>query len=53
MAPSAAENMPNYRVNHWREDEDQKLTQLVQQHGPQDWNAIAQHIQGRTGKSIN
>ncbi|XP_047167650.1 transcription factor MYB54-like [Vigna umbellata] len=50
-SPSAAENMPNYRVNHWRQDEDQKLTQLVQEHGPQDWNVIAQHIQGRTGKS--
>ncbi|KAK7377380.1 hypothetical protein VNO80_02804 [Phaseolus coccineus] len=48
---AAYENLPYYRVNHWREDEDEKLIQLVQEHGPQHWNAIAQHIQGRSGKS--
>ncbi|CAJ1971973.1 unnamed protein product [Sphenostylis stenocarpa] len=47
-----AQNIPNkYRVNHWKEAEDEKLSQLVQEHGPQDWNSIAQHIEGRSGKS--
>jgi len=48
----ASENIRNYRVNHWKKDEDEKLSQLVQEHGPQDWNAIAQHIEGRSGKSM-
>ncbi|KAL9330996.1 hypothetical protein ACSQ67_000606 [Phaseolus vulgaris] len=47
---AASENLPHHRANHWKEDEDQKLIQLVQQHGPQHWNAIAQHIHGRTAK---
>ncbi|XP_020600073.1 transcription factor MYB52-like [Phalaenopsis equestris] len=36
---------------HWRPAEDEKLTQLVQQFGPQNWNSIAQKLQGRSGKS--
>ncbi|KAI7752175.1 hypothetical protein M8C21_008340 [Ambrosia artemisiifolia] len=36
---------------HWRPSEDQKLRQLVQQYGPHNWNAIAQKLQGRSGKS--
>nr|XP_043618426.1 transcription factor MYB52-like [Erigeron canadensis] len=36
---------------HWRPTEDQKLRQLVQQYGPHNWNAIAEKLQGRSGKS--
>ncbi|KAM0061644.1 putative transcription factor MYB-HB-like family [Helianthus debilis subsp. tardiflorus] len=36
---------------HWRPSEDQKLRQLVHQYGPHNWNAIAEKLQGRSGKS--
>ncbi|KAG6717115.1 hypothetical protein I3842_04G081600 [Carya illinoinensis] len=36
---------------HWRPAEDQKLQQLVQHYGPQNWNFIAEHLEGRSGKS--
>ncbi|CAH1446483.1 unnamed protein product [Lactuca virosa] len=36
---------------HWRPSEDQKLRQLVEQYGPHNWNAIAEKLQGRSGKS--
>lgn len=36
---------------HWRPAEDEKLRQLVDQYGPQNWNFIAEHLQGRSGKS--
>ncbi|PIN14133.1 hypothetical protein CDL12_13252 [Handroanthus impetiginosus] len=36
---------------HWRPAEDEKLRQLVLQYGPQNWNFIAQKLQGRSGKS--
>ncbi|XP_050204621.1 transcription factor CSA [Mercurialis annua] len=36
---------------HWRPAEDDKLRQLVDQYGPQNWNFIAEHLQGRSGKS--
>ncbi|KAL2467867.1 transcription factor LAF1-like [Forsythia ovata] len=36
---------------HWRPSEDEKLRQLVEQHGPQNWNSIAEKLQGRSGKS--
>ncbi|KAL3504328.1 hypothetical protein ACH5RR_034169 [Cinchona calisaya] len=36
---------------HWRPAEDEKLRQLVEQYGPQNWNAIAEKLQGRSGKS--
>ncbi|XP_020210704.1 transcription factor MYB10-like [Cajanus cajan] len=39
------------RVHHWKETEDDKLRQLVQQHGPKEWNTIAEHMEERTGKS--
>ncbi|KAJ0694815.1 putative transcription factor MYB-related family [Helianthus annuus] len=35
---------------HWRPSEDQKLRQLVQQYGPHNWNAIAEKLQGRSGR---
>lgn len=36
---------------HWRPAEDAKLKELVTQFGPQSWNSIAQHLEGRSGKS--
>ncbi|CAI9755859.1 unnamed protein product [Fraxinus pennsylvanica] len=36
---------------HWRPTEDEKLRQLVEQYGPQNWNSIAEKLQGRSGKS--
>lgn len=37
---------------HWRPAEDEKLRQLVQQYGPQNWNSIAEKLQGRSGIHI-
>lgn len=34
---------------HWRPAEDDKLRQLVEQYGPQNWNSIAEKLQGRSG----
>lgn len=36
---------------HWRAAEDAKLKGLVAQYGPQNWNLIAEHLEGRSGKS--
>ncbi|XAR73120.1 hypothetical protein NMG60_11006971 [Bertholletia excelsa] len=36
---------------HWRPAEDEKLRELVQRYGPHNWNAIAQRMHGRSGKS--
>ena len=36
---------------HWRVSEDSQLTELVSVHGPQNWNHIAEKMQGRTGKN--
>lgn len=36
---------------HWRPAEDDQLERLVEQYGPNNWNFIAQHLQGRSGKS--
>ncbi|KAJ8621377.1 hypothetical protein MRB53_029906 [Persea americana] len=36
---------------HWRPAEDEKLKELVEQYGPHNWNAIAEKLQGRSGKS--
>ncbi|XP_051139786.1 transcription factor MYB25-like isoform X2 [Andrographis paniculata] len=36
---------------HWRPAEDEKLRRLVEQSGPQNWNSIAEKLQGRSGKS--
>lgn len=36
---------------HWRPAEDAKLKQLVVQFGPQNWNLIAEHLEGRSGNS--
>ncbi|KAF9661236.1 hypothetical protein SADUNF_Sadunf19G0047300 [Salix dunnii] len=36
---------------HWRPAEDAKLKELVVQYGPQNWNLIAENLEGRSGKS--
>ncbi|XP_058727366.1 transcription factor MYB54-like [Vicia villosa] len=36
---------------HWRPNEDAKLKALVAEHGPQNWNIIAENLPGRSGKS--
>ncbi|CAN6287019.1 unnamed protein product [Urochloa humidicola] len=36
---------------HWRPSEDEKLKELVALYGPHNWNAIAEKLQGRSGKS--
>ncbi|KAG0523421.1 hypothetical protein BDA96_07G121800 [Sorghum bicolor] len=36
---------------HWRPGEDDKLRQLVDKYGPQNWNSIAENLEGRSGKS--
>ncbi|XP_020960388.1 transcription factor MYB117 isoform X2 [Arachis ipaensis] len=36
---------------HWRPAEDAQLKALVSQYGPQNWNLIAEHLKGRSGKS--
>ncbi|KAJ4874664.1 myb domain protein 105 [Raphanus sativus] len=36
---------------HWRPAEDAKLKELVAVYGPQNWNLIAEKLQGRSGKS--
>ncbi|XP_058205447.1 transcription factor CSA-like isoform X2 [Rhododendron vialii] len=36
---------------HWRPHEDAKLKDLVAQFGPQNWNLIAEKLDGRSGKS--
>ncbi|KAK4745077.1 hypothetical protein SAY87_011389 [Trapa incisa] len=37
---------------HWRPAEDEKLRQLVDKHGPQNWNSIAEKLQGRSGIEV-
>ncbi|KMZ75379.1 hypothetical protein ZOSMA_115G00150 [Zostera marina] len=36
---------------HWRPSEDEKLKELVNKHGPHNWNGIARNLHGRSGKS--
>ncbi|RWW90128.1 hypothetical protein BHE74_00000719 [Ensete ventricosum] len=36
---------------HWRPAEDARLKELVSQYGPQNWNLIAEKLEGRSGKS--
>ncbi|CAH9123938.1 unnamed protein product [Cuscuta epithymum] len=36
---------------HWRPAEDAKLKELVAIYGPQNWNLIAEKLEGRSGKS--
>ena len=37
---------------HWRPGEDEKLRELVERYGPQNWNFIAEHLEGRSGNQI-
>ena len=37
---------------HWRPHEDAKLREAVAQHGPQNWNLIAEKLVGRSGKIL-
>ncbi|CAJ2667609.1 unnamed protein product [Trifolium pratense] len=48
---SAAEDTKSCPRGHWRPVEDEKLRQLVEQYGAQNWNSIAEKLQGRSGKS--
>ncbi|URE13714.1 Myb-like DNA-binding domain [Musa troglodytarum] len=36
---------------HWRPAEDSRLKELVELYGPQNWNLIAEKLEGRSGKS--
>lgn len=38
---------------HWRPAEDDKLRELVSQYGPQNWNLIAEKLQGRSGNWVH
>lgn len=38
---------------HWRPAEDSKLKELVALYGPQNWNLIAEKLEGRSGKFYN
>ncbi|OEL26485.1 Transcription factor MYB44 [Dichanthelium oligosanthes] len=61
MVPSSSTTTTSGRANsrsssscsrgHWRPGEDEKLRQLVEQYGPQNWNSIAEKLEGRSGKS--
>ncbi|XP_061348169.1 transcription factor MYB54-like [Gastrolobium bilobum] len=48
---SACEDTKSCPRGHWRPAEDEKLRQLVEQYGAQNWNSIAEKLQGRSGKS--
>lgn len=37
---------------HWRPAEDTKLKELVALYGPQNWNLIAEKLEGRSGKEL-
>lgn len=37
---------------HWRPGEDDKLRQLVDKYGPQNWNSIAENLKGRSGTYV-
>ena len=37
---------------HWRPSEDDKLREIVAEYGPQNWNLIAEKLQGRSGFSF-
>uniref|UniRef100_A0A0D9XQ74 Uncharacterized protein n=1 Tax=Leersia perrieri TaxID=77586 RepID=A0A0D9XQ74_9ORYZ len=46
--PASSSSCPR---GHWRPGEDEKLRQLVEKYGPQNWNSIAEKLEGRSGKS--
>lgn len=38
---------------HWRPSEDRKLKELVERYGPQNWNLIAEKLEGRSGACLS
>lgn len=42
-----------HRKGLWKPFEDDKLKQLVEQYGPQNWNIIGELFSGRTGIYIH
>ncbi|KAF3440598.1 hypothetical protein FNV43_RR18882 [Rhamnella rubrinervis] len=50
-ASNSSDCVKNCYRGHWRPAEDEKLRQLVDRYGPQNWNFIAEHLEGRSGKS--
>lgn len=50
-AYSSGDDAKTCSRGHWRPAEDHKLQQLVNQYGAQNWNSIAEKLQGRSGKS--
>lgn len=38
---------------HWRPAEDAKLRELVALYGPQNWNLIAEKLDGRSGTRVH
>lgn len=48
----AGDETKSFPRGHWRPAEDEKLRRLVQQHGAQNWNFIAEKLQGRSGMSL-
>ncbi|XP_028766028.1 transcription factor MYB117-like [Neltuma alba] len=51
MSRSSSSESKSCNRGHWRPAEDERLKQLVGQYGPQNWNFIAEHLDGRSGKS--
>ncbi|KAI9113790.1 hypothetical protein K1719_015041 [Acacia pycnantha] len=51
MSRSNSSESKSCNRGHWRPAEDERLKQLVAQYGPQNWNFIAEHLDGRSGKS--
>ncbi|KAK4763897.1 hypothetical protein SAY87_013335 [Trapa incisa] len=48
---SSSNNSKLCARGHWRPAEDNKLKELVALYGPQNWNLIAEKLEGRSGKS--
>ncbi|CAL5098001.1 unnamed protein product [Urochloa decumbens] len=48
---NSSRSRPSCPRGHWRPSEDEKLRQLVDKYGPQNWNSIAEKLDGRSGKS--
>lgn len=49
---AAADDAKTCPRGHWRPAEDERLRQLVEQYGAQNWNSIAEKLQGRSGAYI-
>ncbi|KVI05508.1 Homeodomain-like protein [Cynara cardunculus var. scolymus] len=51
MRPVGGQSTKTCARGHWRPAEDAKLKELVALYGPQNWNLIAEKLEGRSGKS--